>query len=126
MFAVIPVNAGVKFVHSGNPDGYDYTTEDFTINSMFHDLDLTDKIPENTKLVLLRVRFKSATLVNFLEFQRKGDYYHTNVSSLYSLVANKFTCGDMWVQPDENRVIEYAVSIGSDPVINVCIGGWFV
>lgn len=118
--------AGHKFVHRGNPDGYDWTAGDFTVDSGFHDLDLSGIIPVNTKLVLLRAKFKSAEIGKFFELQRKGDYYHVNMFSLFSIVSNQWSCGDCLIQSDADRLIEYAITTGSSPTINLMVGGWWV
>ena len=118
--------AGHKFVNRGDPDSYDYDANDFIIDGMWHDLDISSIIPKNAKLVLLRIRFKAIETSKFFEFRTNNQVYINNIVSLYTTVTNIFVCGDVFVTPDSNGIIDYCITTNTTATINVCIAGWFV
>ncbi|GAI95045.1 unnamed protein product, partial [marine sediment metagenome] len=59
MFAVIPVNAGLKYIDRGDFTAPDFTMGDFTIDNTLHTLDLPAYIPSNAKGVLIQMVAKA-------------------------------------------------------------------
>jgi len=118
--------AGLRYVDRGNCYGYDWAASFWTIDSAWHDLDLSAICPSGTKLVLLRVKIKSPAKGKYIGFKTKGNTYDYNIAQLSISVINEQFAADLWVVPDVNRVIQYYLSTSTWTNADVLVAGWLI
>jgi len=117
---------GLIYVDRGDLDDYDFSTGDLIKDANWHDLDLSSKIPIGTKLVVMLVELRASTGNKLLYLRQKGNSYDVNNSILVNQVTNTPMCGDMFVVPDVNRVIEYWISTATWTFIHLTVRGYFL
>lgn len=126
MFAVTPVNAGVKWTDRGDVADSDYENGDLTKDAQYHDMDLSSIVGAGKRLVLLRVGMAEDAGGKKCRFRTKGFSHNYNLSTRYTQVANKTVDGDVWVETDANGVIEYLFDAATWTIIYIIVRGWFV
>ena len=101
--------SGSKHFVREDPDIYDVSVGDLTIDGDWHDLDLSGIIPKNTKMVLLRVRAKEGTGLKSFFFREKGIRNEPNTSVGITMGANIFYYGSHHVAPNSEGNIQYLI-----------------
>ncbi len=117
--------AGGGFVDRGDLAAHDWTQATLTIDSAYHDLDLSGIIPLGTKLVLFRVRMSDDVTAQGFNLKTKGDVNEINRVESNTQVANIYIADDKFVVPDANRKVEYKITTGVNNVY-LNVGGWWV
>ena len=114
------------FTNRGDPNGPDFVKANFTIDNLWHDLDLSGIVGAASKLVLIRGLFTSNTAgVQFL-LKTKGNVSAWNGVTVFTQRVSGCIALDMWLCTDANGYIQYYVqNTGTWSVIQLTIGGWF-
>ena len=109
-------------------DFADYDFEDFpwVADDLFHDLDLSEKIPVNAFAVWMNVQFLFAAANSYIYFAKKGNVNYYNALVMNSVAPNILHIATGIVFCDENRKISYAIKPGPVPWIGITIGGWWI
>lgn len=98
----------VNFVDSGDVEEYDYEITDLDLDGMWHDLDLSDKIPIGTVAVLFNITsLRSSDAPRGLNFKTKGVTNEKNVPTYSVSVANMNFSAQLQVVPNADRMICY-------------------
>lgn len=119
------VAAGHEYVDRGDPSDYDWATGDLTIDSAWHDLDLSSIVTDNDAvLVHLRLSIKDAAVPKTIQVRKNGNANAYNVGRFDCMVANIAFYGDVMVACDSSQVIEYFITTGMDAA-NITVKGWF-
>jgi len=112
------------YVDRGDPLEHDFTKEDLITDLQWHDLDLSNIIPEGTNLVHMRVRINASELGG-LQFRKKGNINNLNVTVMKIQVSNVFYYEDFFVSCDYDRKIQYLASNITWTNIDILVRGWF-
>lgn len=126
MFAVIPVNAGIKYIDKGDVDTPDFETGAFTENSDWHELDLSGKITKGAVLVLARLVATPSVANKKLQFRTAGVSTDYNISDLRGQVIDVSVSENMLVAPNKDGVIEYIRKLDEWSFIELTIRGCWV
>lgn len=108
----------------GDPDDYDYTQATLTLDTNYHDLDLSSIIPEGTKAVSLIVYIKDAVADKYIGFRKNGNAHSNCSPTVYNQVANIYTHSSVIIGCDSNRIIEYYANGGTDNIA-ITVNGWW-
>lgn len=119
------LNGGLRYVDRGDPVDYDFTINDLITDQDWHDLDLSNIIPENVLEVRLRVRLRTPSLAG-IQFRKKGNVNVINVSMKKVPVVNVYYHGDVRVTCNKDRVIQYLAGPVSWIAIDITVRGWFI
>ena len=112
-----------KVTDSGDSTAVDFTQANLVTDATWRDLNLSTKIPLGTRWVILAVELKDDAAGSYLMFRKNGYYNSNNVSQLATQVANVSVFSDMFVQVDNDRIIEYKGSNLAFVAINIKIKG---
>ena len=111
----------------GDPAVDDWTSNDFTKDGEWHDLDCQGIIPVDTKLVHFRVKLSNTESMATAYFRKNGNVNTVNIELLCNQAAVISKSYGFFVAPDDARKIEYMFSdIGMWLSANLSVRGWFV
>ena len=117
---------GDRFVFRGELAEADFTTEDFTTDGVWHDLDLSGIVPKNATLVLLGVEMKLDTTGKNFGVIKKGIVNDIAKDWLTSQAANVFIRDTLTASIDKNGFIKYYGSNYTFTSLYMSVRGWFV
>lgn len=113
------------FVDRGDPAAADKTAATLTIDSAWHDWDLSSVVPDGAKWVLIRYSVLNTGAGWEIDLRKKGSVNLFNVARAVGVV-NTAYMGDLHVPCDSNRVISYFVlNAGVYTSLDLTIGGWW-
>lgn len=93
--------------------GYDFSLGDFTVDSAWHDWDLSGIVPAGTTVVHCRARlYTGASLSLVFQCRKNGETDGNAMSRLFTHPLNQDWDYDFWVNVDGDRVAEYFVQTG--------------
>jgi hypothetical protein len=115
-----------SFVNRGDPAAADWTINDFEIDGLYHELDLSGIIPPNTNAVLFRAYLRSTAAANQIRLRKNGSLYTFNSSVFYVPVANRNYEPDLIVSPDSNSKIQYMVTSTGWNILSLTVAGWWL
>ncbi|MHA1690365.1 MAG: hypothetical protein ACTSU7_01880 [Candidatus Heimdallarchaeaceae archaeon] len=110
-------------------DAPDFTKNDFTRDSKFHDLNLSSIVPVGTSIVLLKVRAYSvdSPAGGYIAIREKGAESATGSAEVSAVdIGCSRQC---FIKLDANRVCEYFVTShfdGANDEVSVAVLGWIV
>lgn len=114
------------FVDRGDPTAnYDFIETDLTIDSAWHDMNLSSIVPSGAKAVCLMVRMVDNLPEKAILLRKNGSAGVINYSILFTQVANISVAQDMIVPCDSNRFIEYYVDTGVNTIF-IAVKGWWL
>lgn len=114
-----------EYEDRGNATGYDWDETDLTTNGDWHALDLSSVIPQDTKLVLLRVTVEDDVINRQLFFRQYGNDNTFNASVAYTQVADQSISFDCIIAVDSERRVEYLASNATWTRIDILVKGWW-
>jgi hypothetical protein len=115
---------GHVYVDRGDPSSWDYVVGDLTVDSAWHDLDLSSIVTDSDALLVhFRVQITSSSGGKVVMLRENG-----NTNSYNSLVCLKSSDGvpqiqDGLVSCDTSQVIEYYVTSGVAE-LGLSVRGW--
>ena len=113
-----------EFINRGDPSAADYSQATLTIDSAYHDLDLSSIVTAGATSILLQVGFRDGSVGHDAIFRMNDNSNAINISHLTNQVADTWIYSDIIVPCDASRVIEYNLQTGMD-FINVTVKGWW-
>lgn len=118
--------AGLRMTSRGDPTEWDKAVGDFTIDSSYHDWDLSSIIGKGTGIVRIRGQLKNGTALGLVKLRKNGNSNELNICSRTLLVVNENNEFDFTVENDANGIIEYNISSGGAWVTcNMLVVRWF-
>lgn len=116
----------VGYFDRGDPSAIDFNESDLFADYNWHPLDLSAIIPEKVRLVRLCVVFAQPYVNRRIQFRTHGNSFVNNRSSLHMQVADTPRESDVLIAPDVDGKVDYRVTVGSDAVITITVGGWWL
>lgn len=110
----------------GDPPGWDFFQASFTIDSAWHELDLSSIIPAGPSAALIRFIANPPVINMTIELRERGD---VNVAALSVL---RTTVGQVWhdtqliVGLDSTRIIQYRITAGVWSGLFAVVNGWWL
>ena len=124
MFFSRPV--GNKYIDRGDPEFLDWTTENFTTDDFWHDLDCSNIVPKNTIAIMFTGRILHSESGKQFMMRKNGNTYYNNQRLTRTQVANIAKSFNWIVACDSDRLVEYRASNTTFLYIDLTIAGWFV
>lgn len=112
------------FINRGDKNVNDKTTDDFTKDGAWHDLDLSAIVPSGASSVVLKIKGQTTVAPGALVFRKNGNTGGETVSGLFTQVINRPTLASVFVALDANRIVEYLASALTWTVLDLCVVGW--
>jgi hypothetical protein len=115
------------YIDRGDPTGYDFTLPNFTIDTNWHDLDLSAIVPAEgaNHLVHIKCNISNNTAGIFFQLRKKGNTEVFNSATQRIQVADIQTNMNVFVMCDNNRIIQYQGVSSVFTSINFVVRGWF-
>lgn len=113
------------FVNRGDPAVADLTDADLSTDGAWHTIDLSSIVPAGTKAVALFCLIFDDAAQSELSFRTNGNVNNSNLSSLYTQVANIINSADVVVPLDANRNIQYKAANVGWIAIEITVKGWW-
>lgn len=116
-----------KYVDRGDPSSMDFAKAAWTIDSAFHDWDLSSIVPAGAKAVVICGIVNNSVSGAPIQFRKNGNSNSINMTSINSIAGISMGV-DVIVALDTNRIIEYYIynagtwSGGS----GLTVKGWFL
>lgn len=112
------------FLSGGDNSAYDFTLSDLTTDGTWVDLDLSGIVTKGTKQVHLSVLVKDDAAGSEILFRKNGNVNAYSVGGAVTQVANVANYGDVWVECDVDRVIEYKATNTTFTNIDITVLDW--
>lgn len=115
-----------SYVDRGDPGPFDFFQANFTIDSAWHELDLSAIIPAGPSATLMRFFVRPPVINMTIELRERGD---ANVAAIAVL---RTTVGMVWhdalliVGLDSTRIIEYKITAGVWAGLFAAVNGWWL
>lgn len=116
----------MTFVDRGNFSGTDFYQGDFTRDETWYDLDLSDIIPAGAKAVLVCIKMGASATGAQVKFRTKGYADEGNMVHIIVAEANVNEYNEVWIIPDSDGIISYAIWPTSGLYLNLFIRGWLI
>ena len=117
----------VNLVDRGDPAAADYSTDDFTKDDAWHDLDLSAIVPTNAKGIFVRVSIDTNTVPAAFYLRKNGNSNGYNAFEIRAQVVNLGNATEGIVFIDANRVVEYYATSGVTwSTLSLIIKGWLI
>jgi len=124
-FQAIP-GAAAAFTDRGDASAPDHTQATLTIDSAWHDWDLSGIVPAGATSVLIRALVSNATAASAIWLRKNGQSNTVNSATLRATAPAQTVVADLVVACDANRVIEYYVgNLGTYDDIDLTVAGWW-
>lgn len=116
---------GDKYHYRGDVSGFDFSIGDLTLDGAWHDLDLSNIVPDGTKAVELWFRAADDIINSTFDLVRNGDTNKINRASAMIQVANVYTHHNLIVACDSGRIVEYRATNTTWLEISIIVKGWW-
>lgn len=113
------------WVDRGDPASSDYEAGDLTMDSAWHDLDLSSIVPAGATMVALYVIIQDGATDSQVKFRKNGNSNVINRAQIRTQVVNGSIDGNMIVHCDQNRVIEYFIN-ATLTICTIIVTGWYI
>jgi hypothetical protein len=127
----MPITGGVVsgvgdvYVDRGDPSANDFEVGSFTLDTAWHDLDLSGIVTDSdATLVHLYCQLRDDVVGQHFQFRKNGNTNSFNLTGVRTQAAGVWVEYEMCVVLDDNRVVEYRGAVGINDV-NVRIRGWW-
>lgn len=114
-----------SYIDRGDAASWDFSKADFIIDGDWHVLDLSGIVPEGTSLIHLSIVAQSAYNDKVIKFCKCGNVNNFNKELIGIQHGNKEYYESRFIACDVDGKIEYWISSGYWPVLDVLIRGWF-
>lgn len=116
----------LNYVDRGDPSSWDFETSDFITDGNWHELDLSNIVPEGTKAVCFLTYIIDDIVASHISFRKKGNTNTVNKFVSRTQLANVLMDGNGIVFCDTDRKIEYRTSNTTFSWITLTIRGWYI
>lgn len=113
----------LEWTSQGDIAAADFTKADLTLDASWHDLDLSDKIPAGTKLVLMQVVVSTTAAGKSIYFRKKGNANAYNLAEARAVTTAAYNTYDLWAEPDEDGILEYKAVVATWNLCSIMIRG---
>jgi len=113
-------------VDRGDPVISDFILADFTADGLWHELDLTGIIPNNTYGIIIAIEFSNTNANKEFRIRKEGNVNDANALRGFSQAANTRNYVEGTVFCDTNNRIEYYIQAGGWLTFYLRVIGWFV
>jgi hypothetical protein len=125
VYSKAEADALVKFTDRGDPAAADKAITGLTVDSAWHDWDVSALAPAGSTALILRVSMSNNGTNGFILFRKNGNSNEANVGAIGAPVANVTSYASVTVACDANRVIEYLVgNNGTYAGLNIVVAGY--
>jgi len=118
--------AGYKLVDRGDFDSIDFQEGSFTIDSLWHNLDLSSIIPVNAKFVVLFWKSENSVADVTAYLAGEGITQYFNNFTIKSISNTNDSCHQFILRIGDNSVIQYQINNTGVWIITLNVVGWFV
>lgn len=125
MFAIMPVNAGSKYVDRGLMAEWDYGLEDFISDGGIYEKDLSAKIGKGVKYLNVQLGVANTTTLRGMFLWTHGQDNTKNYGGVNSFPDGTFNEQAVWVLTDKDGKIDYRCQSATWTIIQFTIRGWF-
>lgn len=115
-----------SFVERGDPGSADFAIGDFTIDSAWHDLDLSGIVPSNAKAVAVSLRLRSTLTCKTIYLTKKDYIQGWNVSLHKMNLAGLYEYTDKIVPIGSDGKLTYYLTAGGWNVVWLTVKGWWL
>lgn len=123
--ALAQADIPAMFTDRGDPAAADKIATDLTIDSAYHDWDLSAIVPAGATSVLIRVTANNTGAGATLLLRKNGISNAVNITRIDTQVKGVYVSRDAVVPCDSGRVIEYYVLNSGTWNITLAVGGWW-
>lgn len=116
--------AGMKFVSRGDPDSWDFTKIDFTLDWAWHELDLSSIVGVGERLVLIRLELRTTPPDRECQFRTRGITGDYNIIKRRTVLDNVVCYCNIWLRPDISGIVEYKFEAETWASIYIAVKGW--
>jgi len=120
------VAGDLEAVNRGSTSSADFAKTDLTIDSGWHDLDLSGQIPEGATFVQLQVEISHPSAGEIFVLKEKDYASGYVVMNMHTQVAGQKMGYRFWIGVNANRIIEYKAATGSWGTIDITVVAWMV
>jgi len=113
------------YVYRGDPAVFDYKEPDWTMDYLWHELDLSAIVPANAKAIDASFIIAARSTGKFFHFRRHGQVNNKNICFGMINVAWGSYGFDLTIPCDADRKIDYLMSPDIDLVANFIVKGWW-
>jgi len=122
-----PYQVGRFVPRNSDAAAYDFTLANFTIDTAWHDLDLSAIVPAGAIAVLVQWGMRNSDADAPTALRRNGMVNVIEIVHGRSIAANIYSPYSMIVPCDANRVIEYRITnVGTWGYLSMIILGWWI
>lgn len=115
------------YVDRGDPASFDRTLNDWTVDTAWHDWDLSAIVGAGSRLVVIAFDCRNTANWNNWYFRKNGNSNAINVDGVHVAISNVHYTGTFMVETDSSGVVEYLLDNDSTwNVLNACVRGWWV
>jgi len=123
-----PYQTGRFVPRNSDAAAYDFTLANFTIDTAWHDLDLSAIVPAGAIAVLVQWGVRNSTNADIAVALRRNGMTNT-IEIVYgrSIAVNVISPYNLMVPCDANRVIEYRITnVGTWDYLSMIVTGWWI
>lgn len=110
----------------GDPNAWDFVKGNFTIDSAWHELNLSSIIPSGPSATLIRFFVLPPVINMTIELRERGDTNGIAVSVLRTTAGMVWHDTQLIVGLDSTRIIEYKITAGVWAFIFAVVNGWWL
>lgn len=113
------------YIYRGDPANFDFQTIDFTIDSNWHELNLSEIVPEHAKAADCSVLYLCELPNRLGYFRRHGQVNIFNAAVVLTQAAGIGFPADLTIALDSDRKCDYKLDPGPDLFIALTVKGWW-
>lgn len=114
-----------SYVDRGDPAAADYTNATLTVDGNWHELDLSAIVPAGAKAIGISAFLETDVIERFARFRRHGNFNSVNTAAFATQVANLNMAGDLVVNIDSDRKIDYLIDASGFVSFAMAVKGWW-
>ena len=118
------LNSNGAIVDRGSTPHYDFYRDDFTIDGSFHELDLSEIVPEGAKSVLISVQGTASTDNAFAFFAKPPGTGNENIGTLILPTRLELIVVNISVALSDDRKISYRIDSTTWYNLQLIIRAW--
>lgn len=114
-----------SYVNRGDPAVDDFALVDFTIDGLWHELDLSAIIPKYAQGADVTVRMLNTLVGRSISFRRHGQVNGINIAATSVQIAILTKRADLTISLDPDRKVDYMIPAGGWLFLFVTIKAWW-
>lgn len=118
--------AGDKRICRGDPTGFDFDTDDFTLTWTWQPLDLSTKVPVGAKYVCFSAEYKTTGVGYVLQFRPAENSNDYNMQGVQTQLTMLKMMGNFVIKLNPARIIEYRGSDVGEGYAYLVVTDWIM